>query len=1575
MVLIFLVIFTGFCQDFLEINQEIQITESYVFQIRPTNYEYIILTSDFEDTSFYIKEGKIPTIYKFDHSCGNLCIIENDYHANSTIFLLIEGNGLFKISLSGTNSENAEQGKYMIGTLDKNQVKIYTYTPKSPVKGQALLKYPANSSATFFVSIDQLKSPKKLKSKNWSFGDFQTFTSSSIQAVFIFIQCKQTLDYTLIIDIGEPLAISSDVIFGQTLFNETTKYSYSIIPEEKYSLKLALFSGICEVYLNQQKITQVDEIDTFLSHPLNFFYSFTSISSIITISISCNKTSSYTLSLIRNLYQNSFLELGIPYIGNLNTSQSDYYLIPNFSEEIATIQIMSFIGLAKISLYECYENCILSESLDEVYSRTQDYSITEINIPVRNKIFGYLLEISRVLDMMMIYEVSVFTKSTVQLVRVSVPVIRTSEIYSVTKFRITSNENLNRNIYSKITTIFGSVENYIFHDSYESSGLFNAFKTSYSYFTNSITSFDYLHLLIHEFSYEFSMFHVVIDFSRNSGLLYEILIPGIKSFRDLLHGDPTSSVILNFYIPAKDYIIDSYVEFFKEVGNFQVFLIDTRNTEKILLELDNGKFYIKDIVVNKSPGSIVSIMVEGTEFYDNAIARFYAVYRIKSNKNLLANKDHQIVYESNNLKSDYVILIGKHHPTIKLSIAGNTSPATICGSFSKFKCDFSESFFELSPTSYLNNCPMLETALPFSTDFCELFITINSSEDIEIIYHEIYPTIYSMNIDYQYYKIIPQGSISIDTALIAPFDYKFNIHSVLGHGKISFNFTKYVGFFEREFYEKIEDYSIVEEIISGTWKGINLLYYNYYDYMIDYEYILSLYVLLECLSPRCVFFYEIKPTNHIMITPGKSYKGSTYKENKKYYSFYHTSKNEKIIIHLESNFGDADLGVNKVEYNQVGSYMWNTYTYNYDILIIYPDDPYFITDNISGEYLIAVHSSNWAIYTLKICSGDCGTYDISYNQPIDFLVNENSYKYYVYNHQVFSSFTIDVIPSSGNITFFISTSQIDDSYNVFPDFTTNKWSAANDSIITITTKDKNFCYMCAYVIAVYGFENSSCIISINHIYDYKILSPGKVELGKVDQGKWLFYSFYANKNSFVYFSLTSYSGNADLFINTQEIVNFDTAKWRNLQTEKINSLTIYPEEFEFDEGNFFIGVYGIADTEQGLFAYQKDDIIDLTLDNEICFNINSDRKIVFKSENHYKMYSALTCKIEMLNTDSFPDILLGYSYNNEIPSEELFESKYSIINSTDKKSLQITQTLPLLSYAYIKIISKIESAICIKCTISTTFYEIKQNDVILVVIPKNSQLISYKIKAINNDIMSIITKDCGFEYSFVIFPERNTFEIINYEIYNFEKYAVILNPIGVYWINIISQQYEEISIAMTVLQAKNATDTLIEPLYKINHAEFYKETYFVFWDPLVEQKGLLQKPLYNIFLTKKILEENSLCLLNNNIMRNTEKFSTNGSYIQVQTTKKYKFVYVVAEINTSLEVKTYALYNYGVIEFIESYYYVYVILATISAVVIFVGIYLGFKILKRKLHPVNEIELIQMNDFSKNIKKNSLNKS
>ena len=150
-----------------------------------------------------------------------------------------------------------------------------------------------------------------------------------------------------------------------------------------------------------------------------------------------------------------------------------------------------------------------------------------------------------------------------------------------------------------------------------------------------------------------------------------------------------------------------------------------------------------------------------------------------------------------------------------------------------------------------------------------------------------------------------------------------------------------------------------------------------------------------------------------------------------------------------------------------------------------------------------------------------------------------------------------------------------------------------------------------------------------------------------------------NQNSDLDISLTSFSGDADLFISTDPEITFNNYKWHSLLINQIDHILITKNDKNFRLGSYYIGVYALIASSYSLTAHIRESFVSLISGWPQSYSLSASDTLFFQYSSGYLLSELVSCTLLPLDPTFRPDVFVSLSASDIYPNSSEYDYKYT----------------------------------------------------------------------------------------------------------------------------------------------------------------------------------------------------------------------------------------------------------------------------------------------------------------------------
>jgi len=296
-----------------------------------------------------------------------------------------------------------------------------------------------------------------------------------------------------------------------------------------------------------------------------------------------------------------------------------------------------------------------------------------------------------------------------------------------------------------------------------------------------------------------------------------------------------------------------------------------------------------------------------------------------------------------------------------------------------------------------------------------------------------------------------------------------------------------------------------------------------------------------------------------------------------YYSFEVAQANMDVSFTITAINGDPDL------YVALSTTTTRPTSSNFDFdSLAWGSDSVHIDNAPIGTYYIGVYGFQTSQFTITALSQtEDGTdpdnaISLTLGHPQSHDLEQGRYVYYSFILGATTpELTFTLTPTSGDPDIYARND------GQTPSRTFYQWDSMGVSTDTIRIQNAS---PGTFLIAVYGYSQTSFSLTVTTTGSLTTLQNGTPLTNSMTQGQWHYYMLPVNAEEDVTVSVTSFSGDPDIYVSTTQVnPTFDDYMWDS-NAYLADSVTIPHTDPNWCQCNFYIGVYAWSATSYQITA-------------------------------------------------------------------------------------------------------------------------------------------------------------------------------------------------------------------------------------------------------------------------------------------------------------------------------------------------------------------------------------------------------
>jgi hypothetical protein len=1280
----------------------------FEFTPMPSNYSVISISS-ISSVQLLVRKGKPPSSTEYDQKSTNSLILSS-LDTSSRYFLSVHTKGYFTLLLENTYYRKTSLNQPIHQYIQEASQHLYSFNLTGITSNIKISLIYFVGKANLLVS-DQDPNPElALPTENWGFGQTVEVSKGLFETIKIAVVGVKNTDYTLIIDSGNEIIISNDEISGLVEENQNAYYSFDVDQSQLLRIKLSIFSGDCELYI------KVNERPTFT----DFHWKFTDHGSQIVellpsdqarhlgskyfLAVHGKKSSAFVLTVQNRQKPISALTSGFPTIGIVEFEEFDYFKLNIKPGEEVMIQLSAGSGNPDIYAKFCNSsktNCFFTlddiiNPVSTIFYSNHTFGYEEINILGSGELFIGVLGASELTSEFTI--VAVINNQDV-LLKSGAPQTATIKgsgyryyVYKLSKWSASSVQFL-------LTPISGNPDLYVSRslrptiEVYDNSSKKNGLDIDSITYTKG-KDFESLNgtYYIAVYSQENSRFTLVAKENHPQGNTTVQLYPGIPQkdtfysycLKHRLYFFPTKFTNSNkqpikltitgitgkFLLAVTNRIED--IDFKKQIFwyHWSTNSSNSEHANSILIKPTDAFYKLK---------SNYAVLVNTLEFGSDKTATYTILLRIGDDLVMLTDSSPLVDTVSSEKYNYYIFPITLNREDIVIKLTAFTGGPLIYVALNNTKPNATDYQFIsarmssdelLLPWNALKEkCPVMPDSFHHDNyTTCNLYISVSSAKACS----------YSISVHAKRQNtqliIIPSTTFSILNKSPRQYygfpnstqDLIIDCQVSIGEAKFYVKLLESTQFSIAEInFPTSEDFDKQSEVYLIHSQRAKITHQDFKAKCGD-KCLVALTV--ECGEDPCEYSISINQDNTFNLVDGESFLASVKKEDYAYFSYYCGSADQDFIISISPmDSGDPDLYVKKSTQGLPSrtEFNWRAQTWEGESLVIPKDDPIFqdLNTTIRGTFLIAVYGKSACSFTIRVTQDPKPVKKLLSGIPEYSKLKAQEYAYFYYRSSITSDIVVSVTPIYGKSVIYANTQELytDQLYENLPSDKNYIFSSISDISqykLLITKESPYFCVSCNIKIAVLCSTDCEFSIQASHKLRISLLQNGVPSRGEISKKSWKFYYFEVNTLSDIDFSISTFSGDPDLFINTNIDVSFSTAKWTSLSMELYEHLVISKDDENFIQGGYYIGVYSNLASTFAITAHIKNSFVKLISGLPSSYSISPSTFMYFQFSYKSVVKQNVFCNLHPSDSRK-PEVFVKIQEEKIFPGPKVFDFHYT----------------------------------------------------------------------------------------------------------------------------------------------------------------------------------------------------------------------------------------------------------------------------------------------------------------------------
>lgn len=1286
----------------------------FEFTPQPSNYSVIAVSSSFP-VQLLIRKSKPPSSTEYDQKSSNSMIL-NSLDASSRYFFSVHTKGAFTLLLENTYYRNISLSQPIHQYIPEASQHLYSFNLTENISNVKISLIYFVGKANLLVSYQEPIPDSALQTENWSFGQTVEVAKGSLDIIKIAVVGGKNTDYTLIIDSGSDIIISNEEISGLVEEDENAYYTFDVDQSQLLKIKLSIFSGDCDLYLKvNERPTLTDFHWKFTDHGSKIAEVLPSdqarhLGSKYFLAVHGKKSSAFVLTVQNRQQPVSTLTSGFPTIGMVEFKEFEYFKLNIKAGEEVVIQLSAGSGNPDVYAKFCNSsktNCFFTlddtiSPVSTIFYSNHTFGFEEISIKGSGELFIGVLGASELTSE---FTIVAAANNEDVLLKSGAPQTATITaggyryyVYKLSKWSASSVQFL-------LTPISGNPDLYVSRSLRPTIEVYDNSSKKSGLDIDSITytkgkDFESLNgtYYIAVYSEANARFTIVAKENHPLGNTTVQLYPGIPQ-KDTFYSHCLKHRL--YFFPTK----------FTSTNKQPIKLTITGITGKFMMAVSNR---IEDIDFKKqifwyhwstnsssseransiiiNPSDILyrmktnyAVLVNTLEFGSDNTATYSILLRIGDDLVMLTDSSPLVDTVSKDKYNYYTFPITLNREDIVIKITAFTGGPMMYVALNNTKpnaTDYQFISLRMSSDELLLPWNTLKEKCPVMPDSnhhenytsCNLYISVSSAKacSYSISVHASRQNTQLIMIPSTTFSILSKSPRQYYGFPNSTEDLIIDCQASIGEAKFYVKILESSQFKIADInFPTIGDFDQQSEVYLIHSQRAKI---THQDFKAKCGVKCLLALTVECGYDPCEYSISITQDNIVNLVDGESFLASVSKEGYAYFSYYCGSADQDFIISVSPmDSGDPDLYVKRSTQDLPSrtEFDWRAQTWEGESLVISKDDPIFLDLNstIRGTFLLGVYGKSACSFTIRVTQDPKPVKKLLSGIPEHAKLMAQDYAYFYYRSSITSDIVVSVTPIYGKAVIYANTQDLYtyQLYENLPSETNYIFSSITDISqykLLISKDSPYFCVSCNIKIAVLCSVDCEFSIQASHKLKISLLQNGVPSRGEIPKKSWKFYYFEVNTLSDIDFSLSAFSGDPDLFINTNIDISFSSAKWTSLSMDSYEHLVISKDDENFIQGGYYIGVYSNFASTFALTAHIKNSFVKLISGLPSSYSISPSTFMYFQFSYKSVVEQNVFCNLHPSDSRK-PEVFVKIQEERIFPGPKVFDFHYTAGNYKD----------------------------------------------------------------------------------------------------------------------------------------------------------------------------------------------------------------------------------------------------------------------------------------------------------------------
>lgn len=420
-------------------------------------------------------------------------------------------------------------------------------------------------------------------------------------------------------------------------------------------------------------------------------------------------------------------------------------------------------------------------------------------------------------------------------------------------------------------------------------------------------------------------------------------------------------------------------------------------------------------------------------------------------------------------------------------------------------------------------------------------------------------------------------------------------------------------------------------------------------------------IAVLCMSSECTFSVFYDQGSYLVLQPNRPSQSSGQPGNFTYFRYLKFDTKPMLILLTVLGTSNPDLYVAIDKIPNKRNATWSGESFGGESL--------YIDNSPLGVYFIGVYCEYKCEFTLLVSTDIKPLIQLYSGLPQYIEVQQGVSSHFFFWSYSQENLLIKTTLLVGEVVIYVNTQQplnqeIQERIPRDDFFTWRSFESSNqENRIFIFENDRNFCKDCNFVISVFAKQTSTFLITAQNEQFLEVLQPGVPVHGIVSGNTIDSYMFTLDSTNDIEIRMQVYSGDADLFIDTNTPVSKEFYRWSSALTYDEEVIKIPISDKNWVLGTYFIAVNGWETSSYSLMVLVKNSVNLLVAGVHRQYSLFIPMNFYLNTlKNHH-----YTCTVTGLHEDLHPFIYVNIDSDRpQIPTKEVYQIAYEDINLYDR---------------------------------------------------------------------------------------------------------------------------------------------------------------------------------------------------------------------------------------------------------------------------------------------------------------------